>query len=214
MKLNLTVETRAIVALIAFTAAIYVSSAGVPALLDDADSFYAEVARGMNLHHDWITPYANALPYLEKPPLYYWLISFSYAAFNASNAFTARLPTALAVVALVFVTFKIGKLLFGLRAGLIGGLALATSLGMFLFTRVILPDALFTLMLALTLYAFLRWERVERKTGWLLWMYAFAAFAVMAKGLIGVVFPAGILCEVISKVEKIANLGVKSGIPF
>src|SRR5262249_20666466 len=118
----------------------------------------------------------------------------SYATFNASNAFTARLPTALAVVALVFVTFKIGELLFGFRAGLIGGLALATSLGMFLFTRVILPDALFTLMLALTLYAFLGWGRAERKGVWLLWLLSFWALAAMAKGWIGVVFPAGILC--------------------
>jgi len=194
MKHNLTVETKAIVALIALTAAIYVGSAGIPSLLDDADSFYAEVAREMNLRHDWITPHANTLRYLEKPPFFYWLISLSYAVFKSANAFTARLPTALALVALVFVTCKIGKLLFGFRAGLIGGLALATSLGMFLFTRIILPDALFTLMLALIFYGFLRWERAERKNGWLLWMYAFAAFAVMAKGLIGVVFPAGILC--------------------
>src|SRR5262249_53295927 len=106
MKRNPTVEMRAIVALIALTAAIYLGSAGIPPLLDDADSFYAEVARGMNLRHDWIPPSANPLRYLEKPPLYYWLISLSYATFNASNAFTARLPTALAVVALVFVTFK------------------------------------------------------------------------------------------------------------
>src|SRR5262245_13105567 len=194
MKRNLTVETQAIVALIALTAAIYVGSAGIPALLDDADSFYAEVAREMNLRHDWISPYANTLRYLEKPPFYYWLISISYAVFNSANSFTARLPTALAVVALIFVTFKIGKLLFGFHAGLIGGLALATSLGMFLFTRIILPDALFTLMLALIFYAFLRWEEDGRKDRWLLWMYCFAALAVMAKGLIGVVFPAGILC--------------------
>src|SRR5436305_105191 len=84
---------------------------GIPALLDDADSFYAEVAREMNLRHDWITPYANELRFLEKPPLFYWLISLSYKLFGSANAFTARLPTALIVTALVFVTFKIGKLL-------------------------------------------------------------------------------------------------------
>ena len=139
MKRRLTIETWTIIALLALTAAIYVGSAGIPALLDDADSFYAEVAREMNLRHDWITPHANTLRYLEKPPLFYWLISLSYALFHSENAFTARLPTALAVVALVFVTCKIGQLLFGSRAGLFAGLALATSLGTFLFTRIILP---------------------------------------------------------------------------
>lgn len=186
-------ETYAVGLLIALTTAIYVGSAGIPALLDDADSFYAEVAREMTLRGDWITPYANTLRYLEKPPLFYWLIQLSYKLFGAMNAFTARLPTALAVTALVFVTYKIGKRLFGFRAGLFGGLALATSVGMFLFTRIILPDALFTLLLSLLVYCFVRWEQAERKTGPLLWMYVFAALAVLAKGLIGVAFPAGII---------------------
>ena len=106
-----------------------------------------------------VTPYANELRFLEKPPLFYWLISISYKVFGAANAFTARLPTALAVTALVFVTFKIGKILFGFRAGVLGGLALATSVGTFLFTMIILPDALFTLLLTLILYSFLRWQR-------------------------------------------------------
>src|SRR5205085_1508934 len=179
--------------LILLTAAIYIGSAGIPALLDDADSFYAEVAREMNLRHDWITPYANELRFLEKPPLFYWLISLSYKLFGSANAFTARLPTAIIVTALVFVTFKIGKLLCGVRAGLLGGLALASSVGMFLFTRILLPDALFTLLLALILYAFLRWQQAEQKIGPLLWIYGLAGAAVLARGLIGVVFPAAII---------------------
>ena len=179
--------------LMALTAAVYVGSAGIPALLDDADSFYAEVAREMNVRHDWITPYANELRFLEKPPLFYWLISLSYKVFGSASALTARLPTALAVAALVFVTFKIGELLFGIRAGLLSGLALATSVGMFLFTRIILPDALFTLLLASILYWFLRWQRADRKTGPLLWLYGLAGVAVLARGLIGVVFPAAII---------------------
>jgi 4-amino-4-deoxy-L-arabinose transferase-like glycosyltransferase len=189
--------------LITLTAAIYVGSAGSPPLLDDADSLYAEVAREMNVRGDWVTPYVNSIRYLEKPPLFYWLISLSYAVFGAANAFTARLPTALATVALVFVTFKIGELLFGFRAGLLGGLALATSLGMFLFTRIILPDALFSLLLALALYSFLRWERAEEKTGALLWLYALAGLAVLAKGLIGMVFPGAIALATLAATGRI-----------
>src|SRR6266851_1210258 len=99
--------------LMALTAVLYIGSAGIPALLDDADSFYAEVAREMNVRHDWITPYANELRFLEKPPLFYWLISLSYKVFGSTNALTARLPTALAVMGLVVVTARIGQLLFG-----------------------------------------------------------------------------------------------------
>lgn len=202
-------ETWAMPFLMALTAIIYVGSAGIPALLDDADSFYAEVAREMNVRLDWITPYANELRFLEKPPLFYWLISLSYKVFGMTNAFTARLPTALAVVGLVYVTAKIGQLLFGVRTGLVAGLALATSVGMFLFTRIILPDALFALLLALILYWFLRWERAERKTRALLWMYAFAGLAVITRGLIGIVFPAGIIFLTLlfsGRLRKVAGL--------
>src|SRR5260370_7140667 len=46
-----------------------------PLLLDDADSVHAEVAREMLLRHDWITLYANGIPYLEKAPLLYWTMA-------------------------------------------------------------------------------------------------------------------------------------------
>ncbi len=193
MRDRIKVETWWVIALIAVTAAIYLGSAGIPALLDDADSFYAEVAREMNLRGDWITPYANGIRYLEKPPLFFWLISLSYGILHTVGGFAARMPTALAVIALVYVTRQIGTLLYGNRAGLLSGLVLATSMGTFLFTRIILPDALFTLFLSLIFYSYLRWKQEDRKNSWLLWMYGFTALAVMAKGLIGLVFPAGIL---------------------
>ena len=179
--------------LLTLTAAVYVGSAGIPALLDDADSLFAEVAREMNVRHDWITPYTNSIRFLEKPPVFYWLMATSYGVFGSATAFTARLPTALSVTALVFVTYQIGKLAFGWRAGFFGGLALAMSAGTFLFTRIVLPEPVFTLWLTLFFYSFLRWERAEVKTASLLLMYTFAALAVLTKGLIGAVFPAAIL---------------------
>jgi len=192
-------ERWAIWFLLTVTSAIYLGSAGIPSLLDDADSLYAEVSREMNLRYDWITPYSNSIRYLEKPPLLYWLISLSYTVCGTTNAFTARLPTALVVVALVFVTFKIGERLFG-------GLALATSFGTFLFTRIILPDALLTLLLALFVYAFVRWQEDERQHAPLLWMYALAGLAVLAKGLIGVVFPAAIVLLTLMATGKLTGL--------
>src|ERR1041385_9188672 len=121
--------------LMSLAAIIYVGSAGAPALLDAIDSMYAEIAREMNVRGDWITPYANGFRYFEKPPLFYWLMSLSFAALGEASEFAARLPIALAVTALVAVTFDIGRRLFSFRVGLIGGLVLATSIGTFVFTR-------------------------------------------------------------------------------
>jgi len=81
--------------------------------------------------------------------MFYWLTSISYAVSGSATAFTARLPTALVVVALVVVTYQIGMLVFGWQAGFFGGLALATSAGTFLFTRIVLPEPILTLWLAL-----------------------------------------------------------------
>ncbi len=180
-----------LVLLVLLAGVIYVGSAGIPPLLDDTDSLYAEVAREMNLRADWITPYVNGFRYFEKPPLFYWLMSLSYAVLGVETEFTARLPTALAVVALVVVTFALGRELFGTRAGFLGGVALTTSAGTFLFTRIVLPDALLTLVITLFFYAFVRWERATDKTAPLLWMYALAGTAILAKGFVGAVLPAG-----------------------
>ena len=71
-------ERWAVGFLLAVTVALYLGSAGIPALLDDTDSLYAEVSREMHLRHDWITPYTNTIRFLEKPPLLYWLTALSY----------------------------------------------------------------------------------------------------------------------------------------
>lgn len=185
--------------LVGLTTVVYVGSAGFTPLLNDTDSLYAEVAREMNARADWITPYANGLRYFEKPPVFYWMMSLSFALFGVANEFTARLPTALTVVALVVATFAVGRELFGRRAGLFAGLALASSVGTFLFTRIVLPDAPLTLTITLFFYAFIRWQRAEHKTAPLLWMYGLAAVAVMVKGFIGVVFPAaGVLATLVA----------------
>src|SRR6185312_4147417 len=67
-----------------------------PALLDDADSVHAEVAREMLLRHDYVTLYANGIRYLEKAPLLYWSMA---GCMKASQLLGATSPDALAVAA-------------------------------------------------------------------------------------------------------------------
>jgi hypothetical protein len=80
-----------------------------PALLDDADSVHAEVAREMLLRHDWTTLYANGIRYLEKAPLLYWSMAASMGAAQLLGhgsarclAVAARVPLALTILALAF----------------------------------------------------------------------------------------------------------------
>ena len=94
-----------------------------PPLLDDADSVHAEVSREMLLRHDWVTLYANGIRYLEKAPLLYWSMAASFKLFGPHTA-TARLPLALAVLALALIVESFGRRAFlsprtGLYASLI-----------------------------------------------------------------------------------------------
>src|ERR1700733_4256582 len=106
-----------------------------PALLDDADSVHAEVAREMVLRHDWVTLYANGIRYLEKAPLLYWSMATSMGVAQLlrhtsarSLAVAARIPLALTVLALAFAVEAFARRAFGsARAGLYAALILLSS---------------------------------------------------------------------------------------
>ena len=115
-----------------------------PALMDDVDAVHGQIARNMVQSGDWVIAHLNGVPYMEKAPLPYWLIAICYLLMGVHD-WVARIPTALAAVLLCFVTARYGTWAFGRRAGFYAGLALATSIGLFLFTRILIPDVMLTL---------------------------------------------------------------------
>ncbi len=137
-----------------------------PALLDDADSVHVEVAREMLLRHDPVTLYANGIRYLEKAPLLYWLMALSMRVASLLGAHrpeilaaAARIPLALSVLALALLAESFARRLFrSARAGLYAALILLSSFGIFIFTRITIPDALVCLWITASLYAFWRTE--------------------------------------------------------
>jgi 4-amino-4-deoxy-L-arabinose transferase-like glycosyltransferase len=165
-----------------------------PPLLDDADSVHAEVAREILLRHDWVTLYANGIRYLEKAPLLYWSIAASFKLFGVHTA-TARLPLAFTVLALTLIVEAFARQAFAsIRAGLYAGLLTLSSFGIFIFTRILIPDAIVCLWLTLALYCYWLTESDprQRTTPNPLLCWAFAACCalnVLTKGLIGIVFP-------------------------
>src|SRR5271165_5624986 len=115
-------------------------------LLDDVDTVHAEAAREMLLRHDWVTLYTNGFRYLEKAPLMYWSLATSYEIFGISD-WSTRLPLMLGVLALVLATYRLGRYAYGEAGGLYAGVALVTSLGLFIFTRFLIPAVLVALWL-------------------------------------------------------------------
>jgi len=164
-----------------------------PPLLDDADSVHAEVAREMVQRHDWVTLYANGIRYLEKAPVLYWSMAASFKLFGTHD-WAARLPLALGMLVLLLAVYRFGRKAFSERTGFYAAMILITTPGCFIYTRFLIPDVLVCLWLTLAIYAFWRTEQQEQPALRDVCLFAAAcALGVLTKGLIGIVFPIGII---------------------
>jgi 4-amino-4-deoxy-L-arabinose transferase-like glycosyltransferase len=153
---------------------------------------YVEIPREMAVTGDYITPRLNGVKYFEKPVLFYWLEAFSIRLFGLDE-FTLRLwPVAFGVFGCLAV-YLAGRRLFGRRSGLLAAAVLATSPLYYGLSRVIILDMPVAVLLTASLLSFLAGVREApgRRRRFLLWgFYAFAALAVLTKGLIGILIPA------------------------
>jgi 4-amino-4-deoxy-L-arabinose transferase-like glycosyltransferase len=175
--------------LVALWGIIYLAAIARPALLDDVDTVHAEAAREMVLRHDWVTLYTDGFRYLEKAPVMYWAMATSYEIFGVST-WSTRLPLLLGVLALILMTYYLGRYVYGEKGGFLAGVVLATSLGLYVYTRFLIPEVLVTLWLTIGYYLFLRSLEEEQPSRFVCWGFAATcALNVLTKGLIGLVFP-------------------------
>jgi len=161
-----------------------------PSLMDDVDAVQAQIARNMLTSGDWVTARLDGVPYLEKAPLVYWLIAASYKTF-AYHDWAARIPIALSAMALCWLTAAFGAWAFGKRAGFYAGLCMSTCIGLFLFTRILIPDVMLVFTVTLAMWAFLRALDPEEPHP-RFWAFVLAAnlgLGLLLKSLIGVLFP-------------------------
>jgi 4-amino-4-deoxy-L-arabinose transferase-like glycosyltransferase len=159
--------------------------------MDDVDAVQAQIARNMLASSDWVTARLNGVAYLEKSPLIYWMMATSYRVFGVRD-WAARLPLALAVILLCWVTYRFARWAFDSDdAGAFSGLALASCVGLFLFTRILIPDATLTLTITGAVWAWLRLLEPRERPDWR-WptlLGACLGCGLLLKGLIAIVFP-------------------------
>jgi len=188
-----------LLAILVLAVAVYFVTASSPALMDDdVDAAHALVARTMLQKHDYVVMYMNGVRYLVRAPLHFWLIAASYKVFG-ENEFTTRLPSALAVLALVLAIYRFGCVFFSRRAGLYAALVIATSPGVFIFTRTVISEPIYALEFVIGFYLFLRaWTgTLHPRIGY--WGAAgMFGLAVLTRGAIGVLFPLAVLVIFIS----------------
>jgi Dolichyl-phosphate-mannose-protein mannosyltransferase len=160
--------------------------------MDDVDAVQGQIARNMLDSGDWVTARLNGIIYLEKSPLIYWLMAIAYKIFGAYD-WAARIPMALSSIALAWLTAAFGKWAFGKKAGFYAGLCVATCIGLWLFTRILIPDVMLTFTIALSMWAFLRLldEQETHPRAWAYILGASLGVGLLLKSLIALVFPLG-----------------------
>ena len=155
-------------------------------LFEPDEGRYAEIPREMLARGEWIVPYLHGEPYLDKPPLLYWLVMGCYAVLGVHD-WSARLVPALAVHGCVLLTYMLGRRSLGERAAFWGALALALAPGFTSMGRLLLLDGVLSLLVFVALVCAFEAIRGARFSwGW--WTAAALAcgLGVLAKGPVAV----------------------------
>jgi 4-amino-4-deoxy-L-arabinose transferase-like glycosyltransferase len=180
-------ERRYQLIVLAVAAAVFLGTAvSPPGLMDDVDAVQARIAQNMLSSGDWVTARLNGVAYLEKSPLIYWLMGSSFAVFGPHD-WAARIPLAISSILLCWITARFAAWAFGAATGLAAGLTIATCTGLWLFTRIQIPDAMLTLTITIAMWALLR--ALEGESRWASIGAAAIGAGLLLKGLIAAVFP-------------------------
>lgn len=181
--------------LIAF-AVIWFAPLGLRHLIPSDEGRYAEMAREMFVTGDWITPRYNGYKYFEKPPLQTWLNALTFAWFGVGE-WQARLYTALASFGGVLLVGFTGARLFNPLSGFLAAVVLACSPYWNLMGHFNALDMGLAFWMALSLCALLLAQRPGLRPaavrGWMWTCWAAMAFAVLSKGLVGLILPGAVL---------------------
>jgi len=179
---------KAMLLIVVLTGLAVIPNLGWLSLYDRDEGYYAECAREMLARRDPFVPHFNGEWWMEKPPLTFWLMSGAMACFG-QNEFAARLPSALASLAALYLVYALARRMYSVHAGILSALVLGSMLMFGLIARFALVDMpllCFVLMSAIGLWKIAEGER----TGGLLLFYAGCGLGALTKGPIGIALPA------------------------
>jgi len=156
---------------------------------------YSEIPREMLVMHNFVTPHINGIKYFEKPPLLYWMQAGALKTFGI-NEWATRLVDALMALIGCLATYITTRKCFDRKTGLFATGILTSSLLYYALARVVTLDMTVSVLITLTLFAFIlgvRHPPGHKRRFCFYLLYIFAALAVLAKGLIGIILPGGVV---------------------
>lgn len=203
--------------------AFYFYGLGAVPFIGPDEPRYAQVAREMFMRSDFVTPTLGGHTWFEKPALLYWMASASYAAFGVSEWAARLAPACAGLLSILMMYWlgrrveqasetEADEATADSRAtdssdagrkdnvpralGVWCAVALASSGGMIIFSRALSFDVIVTMTMTIALACFFvaELERDEKRRRWLLAaFYASMGASLLAKGLIGIVIPCGVV---------------------
>ena len=151
---------------------------------------YAEVAREMLKTGNYIVPHINGEIYPDKPPVFFWLIALCSKPFGDVSAATARFPSALAALGVIFLTCLLGRKLYNPTVGFFAGLILLSTTQFFWLALRANIDVTLTLWTTLAIFLlYCGYTRERGKHVCYLLAYFFMGLATITKGPVGIAIP-------------------------
>ena len=194
-------------ALIAFCGFLFLLGLQLVGLIGVDEPRYAQIAREMLARHDWVTPVLYGVPWLEKPPLYYWLAMISYKTAGGVSDTAARLPVAvLSCLLIIFIYVWARRFRRGMQ--LDAALITASAAAIIGFGRSAATDMPLTAMFTIAMLSWYGWYASGRRS-WLLSFYFFSGLATLAKGPIGILL-AGLVIVIFATLRRDVRLVLRT----
>lgn len=164
-------------------------------LIDVDETRYAIMARDIALSNDWTRLMLNGAPFLEKPPLYFWIEAYFIQTFQNFTPWVVRFPIALMSTFLVFFTYHVGKRIIDRKFGVLSALVLLTSLFFLILSHIAILDMVLTVFMTSALYSYFLTHFCEDKHKKYYWwfFYTFVGLGFLAKGILALAIPAVIV---------------------
>jgi 4-amino-4-deoxy-L-arabinose transferase-like glycosyltransferase len=184
---------------------LFVHGLGSISLWDPDEPRQVIMAQEMIDRGDYVRPYLNGLPYLEKPPLYSWLIVLTAKVTGKLNEFSSRFPSAVAATLLLLLTYWLGRRLDHEVSGFLSALILATNFQFLGNARESVMDMTFAFFIGLSI--FLGYFALEKEKKWLMPVALLpCAFAILTKGPAGLVIPVAVLFLYCLATRRLRNM--------
>lgn len=166
---------------------VYYSHLGTP--LRGDEGMYAAIARRMVRTGDWLHLVYEGRPYMNKPPLHFWLMALSLVLWGPGE-FAIRFPSATFGIGMVCLTYISGRLLFDRRLGVIAALITTSTLTAVWHAHQARFDVELAFWMNLGFFFFyLAYREGKRRFAYLCCAFLSMAVGVMLKGPVGAILP-------------------------